>query len=152
MKRNKKVLPIIYVLIFGVLMFVSSEAFPAYDYNLKYSWLASPIAFIIGMVIIGISGYQFRKVSTTVNPLTPDKTSKLVVMGLYRYSRNPMYVGFLLFLISAELLITNYVSLILLPLFIVVINRMQIQPEEKVLEELFGDEYRLYLKKVRRWL
>lgn len=133
-------------------MYASSIMFPGFSYGLKHGWVVSLFVCILGLTIIGISGMQFRQASTTVNPLTPDKTNTLVVTGIYAYSRNPMYVGFFLFLVSVEILIANFVALIFLPLFIVVINRLQIQPEEKALERMFGDEYRQYLKDVRRWI
>ena len=147
-----KVLPIVYVILFSAMMYVSSKLFTGYAYTLDYVWMLSAVMFVSGVVIIAISGLQFRKSSTTVNPLTPEKTSSLVVTGLYAYSRNPMYVGFFLFLLSFGILLENFVALVFLPLFIMVINRVQIRPEEKTLEMIFGDEYRRYMESVRRWI
>lgn len=152
MIMQTRVLPIMYVLLFGALMVTCSVILPAYNYPSHSNVAASITLFTIAILIIAISGYQFRKVSTTVNPLTPNKTSKLVVTGFYRYSRNPMYVGFFLLLVALEVWLTNIISLVFLPLFVVTINRMQIQPEEKALEELFGDEFRQYVMRVRRWI
>jgi len=147
-----KVLPIAYVILFGIMMYVSSELFPSYAFELENAWFLSTVVFFLGVSITAISGLQFRKSSTTVNPLTPEKTSCLVVTGIYRFSRNPMYVGFFLFLFSVSIYLTNVVTLFFLPLFSLIINKFQIQPEEKVLETIFGDEYRQYLKSVRRWV
>jgi len=133
-------------------MYLSAEQLPGYRFELGSTWLLSVTIFLLGVAVIAISGLQFRKASTTVNPLTPEKSSALVVTGLYRISRNPMYIGFFLFLLSICIYLANIVTLVFLPLFVLVINRFQIQPEEKVLETIFGDEYRQYSNRVRRWI
>ena len=133
-------------------MYVSAALFPTFAFELDNAWFLSAAVFFLGIAIIAISGIQFRKASTTVNPLTPEKTSSLVVTGIYGFSRNPMYVGFFLFLLSVSIFLANVVTLVFLPLFVLIMNRYQIQPEEKVLETIFGDKYRQYLDSVRRWL
>ena len=147
-----KLLPIVYVVLFGVLMYVSSVIFPGFAFELEYSLFIALGVFLFGVAIVALGGLQFRRASTTVNPFTPEKTSSLVVTGIYRFSRNPMYVGFFLFLLAISILIANVVTLVFLPLFVLTINRFQIRPEEQVLETIFGDEYRQYLKSVRRWI
>lgn len=94
----------------------------------------------------------FHRHGTTVHPMNPDKVSALVVNGIYRYTRNPMYLGLLLILVAWWLYLPNAFSLIVLPTFIAYVNRFQIQPEERVLLEKFGDSYTQYMREVRRWL
>jgi len=73
--------------------------------------------------------------------------------GLYRFSRNPMYLGFLILLISLGAYLENVLALLLAPtLFIVYMNQYQINPEEKALHQVYGDEFLAYRRKVRRWL
>ena len=81
-----------------------------------------------------------------------DSTSSLVVSGTYKYTRNPMYLGFVLVLLGWAAFLSNLAALALLPAFVVYINRFQIVPEERVLASLFPHEYPAYQAKVRRWV
>jgi protein-S-isoprenylcysteine O-methyltransferase Ste14 len=76
----------------------------------------------------------------------------MVTTGIYRFSRNPMYVGFALVLVGWACFVANLVAMLLVLAFVVYLNRFQIEPEERVLSARFGDEYRTYLRAVRRWL
>lgn len=114
-------------------------------------WFAFLIAGA-GLAIDLVSMAAFFKRKTTVNPLTPSKTNTLVIEGLYRFSRNPMYLGMLLILIGWALWLGNIINIIPIFLFIWIINEAQIKPEEKALQELFGDDYDAYCKRVRRWI
>jgi protein-S-isoprenylcysteine O-methyltransferase Ste14 len=89
---------------------------------------------------------------TTINPMSPNKTSALVTGGIYRLSRNPMYVGLFLFLMAWAIQLSMLWPFIGPVLFVIYINRFQITPEERVMESKFGDEYSVYKNKVRRWL
>ena len=110
--------------------------------------LNSHFTFPCGMVVgwygllgfcIAIAGVlQFRKSGTTVDPRVPDQSSNLVVSGVYRYSRNPMYLGFLLALCGWCLFLENVVSALCLPAFIIYMNRFQIVPEERFMQESLG--------------
>lgn len=102
---------------------------------------------------IGLAGVSaFRKASTTVNPLTPAASSSLVVTGIFQWSRNPMYLALLLVLIGWGIYLANLFSLLMASGFVAYMNRFQIQPEERALEEKFGTEFTLYRQKVRKWL
>lgn len=84
--------------------------------------------------------------------MKPQNTSDLVKTGLYHYSRNPMYVGLLVILTGYAIYLGSITPFLLLPLFYWVITTQQIIPEEKILEEKFGQEYLDYKKSVKRWL
>lgn len=102
--------------------------------------------------LVGLAGVvSFAKVRTTVNPHQPHKTSALVTSGIYRFSRNPMYLALVLLLFAAFFYFAALSGGIMIPLFIIYMNSFQIGPEEGVLETLFGDEYRRYCRQVRRW-
>jgi len=147
-----KTLPIVYVIIFSALMYGCTLLFPENNLNFEGSWQFALAVFTLGLILIATGGIQFRRAGTTVNPMTPGNSSSLVMTGIYAYSRNPMYVGFLLFLIAVAIVVANIVALVFLPLFVLAMNYLQIQPEENALEDLFGEEYRQYRKRVRRWL
>jgi protein-S-isoprenylcysteine O-methyltransferase Ste14 len=129
------------------------------------SWVARPIdaplAWRLGIAAalvalgqsISISGIvAFRRAKTTPNPLKPTAASSLVSSGIYRFSRNPMYLGLLLTLLAWAVFLASPAALAFLPLFVLYMNRYQIGPEERVLSSLFGAEYAAYKQKVRRWL
>ena len=82
----------------------------------------------------------------------PHKSETLVVSGVYRISRNPMYVGFLVALAGWALYLSNLAALVFLPLFVVYMNRYQIEPEERYMRERFGDDFDRYVGQVRRWI
>jgi protein-S-isoprenylcysteine O-methyltransferase Ste14 len=95
----------------------------------------------------------FRASRTTVNPMRPDRASSLVTHGVYRITRNPMYVGMACLLLAWGLYLTHWPSVLAGPLACVLyLNRFQIAPEERVLLDLFGPPYRTYMEQVRRWL
>ncbi|MDH5546435.1 MAG: isoprenylcysteine carboxylmethyltransferase family protein [Gammaproteobacteria bacterium] len=152
MSLRIKTLPIVYVIIFSALMYGCTLLFPENNLNFEGSWQFALAVFTLGLILIATGGIQFRRAGTTVNPMTPGNSSSLVMTGIYAYSRNPMYVGFLLFLIAVAIVVANIVALVFLPLFVLAMNYLQIQPEENALEDLFGEEYRQYRKRVRRWL
>ena len=106
----------------------------------------------IGIIILFISIGAFIKARTTVNPINPEKASELVTGGLYRISRNPMYLGMLFLLIGWGFMLANPISIIGIIGFVIVMNIIQIKPEERALEILFGDSYLNYKNKVRRWI
>ncbi len=131
-------------------------------------WMASylpkiEIEFVPKMVIVSLlvaigvffdlSGLLvFRKAKTTVNPMKPNKSSALVNTGVYKITRNPMYVG-LLFILSAWCLyLDSPAALIGVVGFIFYIHTFQILPEERMLITLFGEQYKEYQSRVRRWL
>ena len=84
--------------------------------------------------------------------MKPENTQILVTTGMYRFSRNPMYLGLLLLLTGWSIYLGAVSAILLLPLFVLVLTKMQIQPEEIILEELFGQSYIEYKLKVHRWI
>lgn len=89
---------------------------------------------------------------TTINPLQPERASALVTDGIYRYTRNPMYLSLLLLLFGYACELWNWPAFLAPLAYAAYITRFQIQPEERVLEAKFGEAYRAYKRRVRRWL
>ncbi len=87
-----------------------------------------------------------------MNPIKPGAASSLVSSGVYRFTRNPMYLGLSVTLLGWAVFLSNWLALLAVPVFVLYINRFQIDPEERVLSSLFGAEYAAYKEKVRRWL
>ncbi|RAU19835.1 hypothetical protein DN062_01815 [Nitrincola tibetensis] len=107
---------------------------------------------LIGALVALAGVYSFRQQKTTVNPFTPEKSSSLIVTGIYRFSRNPMYLRFFIALLGLCVYLANWASAFLLPAFVAYMNCFQIKPEERALEKLFGQQFLDYCKSVRRWL
>ena len=126
---------------------------PQFTFALPFRAAIAIVLVIISMVICGLAIQAFLRLHTTVNPTRPDQSSSLVVGGIFRFSRNPMYLGFLLLLIAWAAYLGHIPSLLLAPpLFIGYMNTFQIIPEEEALSQIFGDDFTSYRKKVRRWL
>jgi len=114
-------------------------------------WLSAAVL-AVGACIALLGVLEFRSAGTTVDPRTPNESESLVVKGVYRFTRNPMYLGFLLMLVAWGLFLGSVFAALLLPLFIVYMNRFQILPEERHMRALFGEAYNRYASQVRRWL
>ena len=102
---------------------------------------------------IALAGvWQFRRARTTVHPLRPETASTLVTTGVYRFTRNPMYLGLLLALFGWAILLGQPAALLLAAGYVPVMNRLQIGPEENALRTRFGAAFNAYQSRVRRWL
>ena len=104
------------------------------------------IGFSVGGVL------AFRRARTTLNPTKPEQASSLVRSGVYRVTRNPMYVGLLCVLVAWAVFLSSAWALLGPLIFVLYIGRFQIAPEERALAKLFGSEFADYQVKVRRWL
>ena len=114
--------------------------------------IASVLSLLIGIGVLVSAVASFRKQKTTVNPLDIEKASSLVISGVFKYSRNPMYLGMVFILVSVALKFNLIGGIILTLLFALFITRFQIIPEEAVMEKLFKEEFDSYKKETRRWL
>ena len=107
---------------------------------------------VAGLAIILAGVLAFRRKATTVDPLHPGKASSMVTGGIFRLTRNPMYLGMALILLGFALLANNPLMLFGPLLFAAWITRFQIAPEERALEQLFGAQFLEYRSRVRRWV
>ncbi|WP_432454178.1 MULTISPECIES: methyltransferase family protein [unclassified Agarivorans] len=117
-------------------------------------WLNSllwPVV-LLACVVGAVSLLPFMKKRTTINPHHPERSRQLIIDGLYRYSRNPMYLSLLLLLTAWCFHLQALLSLLSILVFVYLINELQIKPEEAVLDSHFGEQYQQYCRKVRRWL
>lgn len=147
-----KVPPVIQMAISAGIMWILAVLLPALSIAIFASSRVALVLASIGVVFAILGVLAFRSAGTTVDPRIPDQSSSLVTNGVYRISRNPMYVGFLLMLVGWGWFLCNIASFLLLPLFVIYMNRFQITPEERYMREKFGHEYRQYEAAVRRWI
>ena len=108
------------------------------------------ILIITGFVMISWGANAFRKAETPVKPF--EQSTTLVLHGLYRYTRNPMYLGFIIILCGSGILLGSLFPFLVIPVFFLIIQEGFIKHEELFLGNIFGDEYREYKSRVRRWL
>jgi protein-S-isoprenylcysteine O-methyltransferase Ste14 len=146
-----KVPPPAVALLFAVTMWLLSASAPSLTLALPWRTLVAFILWSVGIAIALAGLFEFLRAKTTVNPLSPEAASAIVTSGIYRYSRNPMYVGLLLALLGWSVWLSHLLPFALLPFFILYINRFQIEPEERALSVKFGGLYRDYRRSVRRW-
>lgn len=147
-----KVVPLAQLGLALLVMWLVSEFFPILPFYLTENRIFCLMFIVIGILIIlaGVLAFYYQK--TTVDPRDPSAASTLVVAGIYKYSRNPMYLGMAMILVGAAFTFANLGSLLVVPLFVLSITMLQIIPEELALEKRFGDNYRDYKDRVNRWI
>lgn len=150
MEQKRKVVPPVYFLTCLVLMIAFHYWVPISDYiqaPFHYGGVVLA-AFGLGMTIM--SAGAFKKADTGIVPF--DEATALVTGGFFRFTRNPMYLGMVLFLLGTSVVLGTVSTLLPIPLFIWVIHKNFILGEERFMQEAFGEEFLAYKAKVRRWL
>ena len=145
-----KIPPPLIVLVLIVSIYFSSKKIDLINIPLQLE--ISIFILSAGVLIFVNPVLQFIKSKTTVNPIQFEEVNKLVTSGIFKYSRNPMYLGMLMIVLSTSIFYLNVYSILTPLLFILWINKFQIKREEEFLIEKFGDEYLSYKKKTRRWI
>jgi protein-S-isoprenylcysteine O-methyltransferase Ste14 len=144
--------PLAVVAATGLAMWLVTRALPGLRFDLPGRSVVAGTLAAVGVVVCVAGVVEFRRAGTTVNPLRPDAVSSLVSGGIYRYTRNPMYLGFALVLLGWAALLAHPLALFGVPAYVVWADRTQIPREERSLAALFGDEFARYCARVRRWL
>ncbi len=147
---NNKIPPPIVTLFFGLCIYLSRSYFPEFSNSVLN--LLSIISFVVGIFVFAAAVSSFKKQKTTVNPISIENASSLVVSGIFKYSRNPMYLGMSIVLLGLTFKFNVIGGLLLTGIFMLFITIFQIKPEEVAMEKLFDQEWKDYTKNVRRWL
>ena len=147
-----RVPPPVVAAVCALIMWYAGKPLPALDFDFLGRFTTIVVLIVLGFLVGGIAVSQFSRARTTVNPLKPQESSALVTRGLYRWTRNPMYLAMLIVLVGWAFFVSNAIAFLVLPLFIAYINRFQIRPEERVLRQRFGAQFDDYCGRVRRWL
>jgi protein-S-isoprenylcysteine O-methyltransferase Ste14 len=147
-----KIPPVLVTALLALLMWLLSHLTPGIpiytELRVTFLLFFTGLGAYLGLAAVA----SFRKANTTVNPLTPEAISSLVVSGIFKRTRNPMYLALLLALTGWGLYLANIFSLLVTVGFVLYMNHFQIQPEERHLEEIFGTEFNDYKKQVRKWI
>ncbi len=116
-----------------------------------YPWNAiGLIPLAMGIILNLVAGRVLMKPGNTIRALEPPQ--RLVTGSIYRFSRNPMYLGMVLMLTGAAILLGTLTPFIIIPIFMIAMDRVFVCREEDLLEARFGDEWKDYRRNVRRWL
>jgi protein-S-isoprenylcysteine O-methyltransferase Ste14 len=141
--------PLIYIA--GFLVGVALElAFPVDDLPLACTLAGALIGGVLWLALDGTAMLRFRRAGTSMLPTKP--TTAFVTSGPYRFTRNPMYLGMVFLYIALAFALGVIWALAVLPVVIAVVDGYVISTEECYLEMKYGDEYREYKRRTRRWL
>lgn len=147
-----RVPPVLLVILLALAMVGVAILLPGFRLNIAAEVFLMTVFSAAGAAAALLGVAEFRKAQTTVDPRSPQKSANLVVSGIYRRSRNPMYLGFLLLLAAWAVYLASPLVFLALPFYVAYMNRFQIQPEERFMLKNFGEPYQAYMAQVRRWL
>jgi protein-S-isoprenylcysteine O-methyltransferase Ste14 len=144
--------PLLVVAAAAALMWVVAHWFATARVNIFASGVVAAALALLGVALAAAGVIEFRRAQTTTNPMDPSSTTTLVTGGVYRLTRNPMYLGFTFILLGWAAFLSNAATLLVVAGFMFYLTRFQIVPEERALERAFGADFRAYRAVVRRWL
>ncbi len=138
-------------LVFGLIaIFALNELMPGARFTSSPAQIVGGIIIFVGLVLLLLAGGLFKKAGTDLVPFK--NVSALVTTGIYRYTRNPMYLGMAAILLGCAITVGAALSLLVAPVFMVIIELRFIRPEEEMLRGLFPEDFPGYCTRVRRWL
>jgi protein-S-isoprenylcysteine O-methyltransferase Ste14 len=147
-----KIPPLGLVIVAAFFMWLGAAYSPTLNYRFPFQSLVAWVIGLSGALACALGIIQFNRAKTTVDPTKPESASTLVRTGIYRRTRNPMYLGFSLILVGWAIAMTNVVAFVVPPAFVIYMNRFQIKPEERALTLIFGEDFKAYCVETRRWI
>jgi protein-S-isoprenylcysteine O-methyltransferase Ste14 len=138
-------------LVIGIIaIFCLDEFLPLARFTGPFGWYLGGFAIVVGLILLVHAGGMFKVAETDMVPF--QNVSRLVTGGVYRVTRNPMYLGMTLVLLGTAITVGAFSALFVAPIFMAVIQYRFIKPEEAMLRQLFGEEFDNYCRRVRRWI
>jgi len=148
---RKKTLPPTYFLVALVLTAILHFVFPIkHLITYPYNYFLGIILLIIGIWLMAATHRLFEKNQTTIKPF--EESSLLITTGPYRFSRHPMYLASVIILLAISFFLGSLSSFLGPIIFLIIMDRLFIVPEEKMMTKTFGQKYLDYKRRVRRWL
>lgn len=148
---NNKIPPPVVCLVVATAMWLTASSSPTIDLGDALRMALAILFGVIGLVMALLGFKAFGEAKTTINPVKIDAASSLVTTGVYRYTRNPMYLGLTFLLVAWAVYLAAPMTLLGPMAFVLYITRFQIIPEERALSRIFGQPYDDYCARVRRW-
>ncbi len=149
---ENRIPPPLLVVLTGAAMWAIARVSPVLAIDGVWRILFGALLAALGIAALVSGAMEFRRAKTTISPVNPEQASSLVSGGIYRYTRNPMYVGFTAMLLGWGVTLAAPLAFLGVLAFALYVTRFQITPEERVLKSIFGREYEDYCQRVRRWL
>ncbi|MCB1843303.1 MAG: isoprenylcysteine carboxylmethyltransferase family protein [Halioglobus sp.] len=150
MQVKRVIYPPIWLVLGLVAVFGLNEFLPGPRFSGVAAQVVGGAMILAGLVLLVLANGLFTRAGTDVIPFR--NVSALVTNGVYRFTRNPMYLGMLLVLLGCAVTVGSVYALVIPPLFAGIVQVRFIRAEEALLHSLFGDEYAAYCQRVRRWL
>ena len=151
MARVKRIIYPPMWLAFGIIVqFVCNEFYPGIRFTSTAGPVIGGLILLVGLALLVVAGGLFKKADTDMIPFRD--VSALVTTGVYRFTRNPMYLGMALVLLACAVTVGAATAFIVPPVFMVIIHFRFILPEEQMLREIFPDDFPTYCQQVRRWI
>ncbi len=147
-----KVPPPVIALLCVLGMYFLDRVFPSFGGGASTAWLIAVVLVTLASLIAIMALVQFKRARTTIHPNVPHNTRQIVTSGVYSMTRNPMYLALVMMIFAAGIAMQNSAVFLFVPASVWYLNRYQIVPEERILESKFGDQYRAYKAKTRRWI
>lgn len=144
--------PPLVMAITGLLMWLGSQSGSAGQFSFSGQLMVVVVVGLAGLLLMLLAAQEMRRARTTLLPFEPSLASVLVTSGVFRYSRNPIYLGDALLLLAWAIWLGHGLALLLWPLFIGYMTVVQIRAEERALQQKFGSTFIEYCQQVRRWL
>lgn len=142
--------PPVFLLLSIMVMLLLKGMIPSLN-GLSFPWnLAGLLPLGLGITLNLAADHQFKEVQTTVKPR--EKSSCLVTDGVFKITRNPMYLGMVLILLGIATLVGSWIAYLVIPGFAALMICLYIQMEERQLESQFGEVWRVYRKNTPRWI
>ncbi len=149
-KPRRIIYPPVWLVIGLVTIFALNEYLPLARFTGTLGWALGGAAIVLGLILLVHAGGMFKVAETDLIPF--QNVTALVTTGVYRVTRNPMYLGMTLVLLGTAVTVGAFSALFVAPLFMGIIQLRFIRDEERMLRELFGEEFENYCRNVRRWL
>lgn len=147
-----RVPPVLVAAVCAGLMWLAARVAPGLAVDVPGREVVAPALVLVGTVVAFTGLFTVVRASTTIDPTRPEGASTLVTSGIYRLTRNPMYLGLFLVLLSAAIGLGHPLALLAAVLFVPYMTRFQIRPEERALRARFGEAFEAYTRRTRRWL
>lgn len=152
MNLELKIPPLLLAPLMAAAMWLLARFTPHFAISDLARWTASLAISMCGFSVALLGVLAFRRSGTTVDPTRPGRASSFVSSGVYRITRNPMYLGMAMALAAWAIFLAAPWAFVGPVFWVLYMNRFQVGPEERILAEMFGEEYTKYLATVRRWL
>ena len=144
--------PPLVMAITALFMWLSSQSGSVGQFSFSGQLAVAVTLGLVGLLLMLLAAQAMRQARTTLLPFDPSLASTLVTSGVFRYSRNPIYLGDALLLLAWAIWLGHGLALLLWPLFIGYMTLVQIRTEERALQQKFGSAFTQYCQQVRRWL